>query len=307
MVTTVGASVPVLFALFAALCNAVATVLQRRAALTVPRSDHLRPGLMLDLVRRPVWLGGMVAVVAAAVCQAVALATGALSVVQPLFVLELPLTLLVASLLFHHGLPRAGWAAVACVVTGLGVALATASPAGNRTHVPIDRWVPAVAVCAGVVAVLVVVAFRRPVGGVRAACLGGATAICYALTAALMKTATHILDVDGLIGLLTAWQTYGFAATGVGALFLLENTMQAGPLVASQPVLTVGDALVSVALGATLYDEHIRSGWWVLPEVCGVVLIVLGAMALARTSLAQSLMSSDVSAPVTIEASRGPM
>ena len=51
----------------------------------------------------------MIAVVAAAVCQAVALATGALSVVQPLFVLELPLTLLVASLLFHHGLPRAGW------------------------------------------------------------------------------------------------------------------------------------------------------------------------------------------------------
>ncbi|MEV8567296.1 DMT family transporter [Streptomyces sp. NPDC051322] len=298
-----GALVPVLFALCAALCNAVATVLQRRAALTVPRSDHLRAGLMLDLARRPVWLGGMLAVVAAAVSQAIALATGALSVVQPLFVLELPLTLLVASLLFHRRLRRAAWMAVVCVVAGLGVALATASPTGNRTHVPIDRWVPAAAVCGGVVALLVVAAFRRPVGPVRAACLGGATALCYSFTAALMKTATHILDVDGLVGFLTAWQSYGFAVTGVGALFLLENTMQAGPLVASQPVLTVGDALISVVLGVTLYDEHIRSGWWVLPELCGVALIVLGATALARTSLAQSLMASDTPSPATSEAS----
>jgi drug/metabolite transporter (DMT)-like permease len=292
-VATLHTVLPVVFAVCAALSNAVATVLQRKAALTVPRSQGLRAGLIADLLRRPVWLAGIVAVIGAAVCQALALATGPLTIVQPLFVLELPLTLIVASLLMRRHLPRTGWLAVTVVVAGLAVALAAASPAGNRTHVELDRWIPALAVCAGAVAGLTVAALRRPEGRARAACLGAATAISYAVTAALMKTAVHILDEQGLEGFLTAWQTYAFAATGVCALFLLENAMQAGPLVASQPALTLGDALVSLALGITLYEETVRSGWWLLPQLFGVALIAAGVFALARIPFTQSLVAPD--------------
>ncbi|MFE6409581.1 DMT family transporter [Streptomyces sp. NPDC057837] len=284
---------PVLFAVCAALSNAVATVLQRKAALSVPRSEGLRAGLMLDLLRRPVWLAGIVAVIGAAVCQALALATGPLTIVQPLFVLELPLTLVVASLLMHRRLPGSGWLAVTVVVAGLAVALAAASPSGDRTHVELERWIPALAVCGGVVAGLTLAALKRAEGRARAACLGAATAISYAVTAALMKAATHILDEQGLTGFLTAWQTYAFALTGVCALFLLENTMQAGPLVASQPALTLGDALVSLALGILLYEETVRSGWWLLPQFLGVGLIAAGVLALARIPLTQSLVAPD--------------
>ncbi|CAL9375488.1 hypothetical protein SUDANB108_00953 [Streptomyces sp. enrichment culture] len=291
--TTLHTVLPVLFAVCAALSNAVATVLQRKAALSVPRSEGLRAGLMLDLLRRPVWLAGIVAVIGAAVCQALALATGPLTIVQPLFVLELPLTLVVASLLMHRRLPGSGWLAVTVVVAGLAVALAAASPSGDRTHVELDRWIPALAVCGGVVAGLTLAALRRPEGRARAACLGAATAISYAVTAALMKAATHILDEQGLTGFLTAWQTYAFALTGVCALFLLENTMQAGPLVASQPALTLGDALVSLALGILLYEETVRSGWWLLPQLLGVGLIAAGVLALARIPLTQSLVAPD--------------
>ncbi|MET7621517.1 DMT family transporter [Streptomyces sp. NPDC005408] len=282
---------PVLFAICAALSNAVATVLQRKAVLSVPRSEGLRAGLMLDLLKRPVWLAGILAVVAAAVCQAVALATGPLTIVQPLFVLELPLTLIVASLVMHRHLPRAGWVAVAGVVAGLGVALAAASPTGNLTHVPLDRWIPALAACAGAVVVLVLVAIRRPEGRARAACFGAATAISYAVTAALMKAAVHILDDDGVVAFFTAWQTYTFAAVGAGALFLLENAMQAGPLVASQPALTLGDATVSLALGIIVYEEHVRSGWWLLPQMIGVAMIATGVFALSRIPLTQSVVA----------------
>lgn len=284
---------PVLFALCAALSNAVATVLQRKAALSVPRSDGLRAGLMLDLLRRPVWLAGILTVIAAAVWQALALATGPLTVVQPLFVLELPLALIVASLLLRRRLPLVGWVAVTCVVVGLGIALAAASPTGNRTHVPLDRWVPALALCVGAVAVLTLTALRRPEGRARAACLGTATAICYALTAALMKAAIHILEEGGLAAFFAAWQTYAFAVVGACALFLLEHAMQAGPLVASQPALTLGDALVSLALGITLYEEHVRSGWWLLPQLLGVALIATGVVALSRIPLTKSLVAPD--------------
>ncbi len=291
--TTLHTLIPVLFAICAAFSNAVATVLQRKAALTVPRAQGFRAGLMLDLLRRPVWLAGIVAVIGAAVCQALALATGPLTIVQPLFVLELPLTLVVASLLMHRHLPGAGWLAVAVVVAGLAVALAAASPSGGRTHVPLDRWIPALAVCAGVVVVLSLTALKRPEGRARAACLGTATAISYAVTAALMKAATHILDEQGLVAFLTAWQTYAFAVTGVCALFLLENAMQAGPLVASQPALTLGDALVSLALGILLYEETVRSGWWLVPQLFGVALIAAGVLALSRIPFTRSLVAPD--------------
>ncbi|MEV6733109.1 MULTISPECIES: DMT family transporter [unclassified Streptomyces] len=277
-----GVVLPVSFALFAALSNALATVLQRRAALSVPQSKGFRFGLVLDLLKRPVWIAGILAVIAAGVGQAAALTTGALVLVQPLFVLELPLALLIASLVARRRLPGALWLAVAGVVAGLGVALAAASPAGNRTHVPIDRWIPALAVCAAVVAALAAAGLRRPPGRARAGCLGAATAVCYALTAALMKHSVYVLTEGGIGAFLTTWQTYAFGATGICALLLLEHAMQGGPLVASQPALTLGDAGISVALGVVLYEEHLRAGWWVLPQVLGVALICAGVVALAR-------------------------
>ncbi|MFD7627329.1 DMT family transporter [Streptomyces sp. NPDC059851] len=280
-----GVVLPVLFALFAALSNALATVLQRRAALTVPQSQGFRAGLVLDLLRRPVWIAGILAVVAAGAGQAAALATGALALVQPLFVLELPFALLIASLVARRRLPGALWAAVAAVVAGLGLALIAAAPTGNRTHVPLDRWLPALAACAGAALALALAGLRRPAGRARAGCLGAATAVCYALTAALMKDAVPLLAEGGIGAFLTAWQTYAFAVSGICALLLLEHAMQGGPLVASQPALTLGDATFSIALGVVLYDEHLRSGGWLLPQLLGVALICAGVLALARAGV----------------------
>ncbi|MEV5166766.1 DMT family transporter [Streptomyces werraensis] len=288
---------PVLFALGAALSNALATVLQRKAALTVPKSEGLRVGLILDLLRRPVWLAGVVAVITAGVCQAVALATGPITVVQPLFVLELPLALVIAAALLQGRLSRAGWLAVGTVVAGLGVVLFAASPEGNRTQVPMTHWIPAVAVCVTAVAALVVAALRRPEGRGRAACFGLATAISYAMTAALMKTSMHTLDDGGVTAFFTTWQTYGFALFGVCALFFLENAMQSGPLVASQPALTLGDACVSLALGITVYAEYVRTGWWLIPQILGAALIAAGVLALSRLPLARRLASEEKEQP----------
>ncbi|MDH6124390.1 DMT family transporter [Kitasatospora sp. GP82] len=277
---------PVVFALCAALSNGIAVVLQRVAALSVPRSDRFRVGLMLDLLRRPAWLGGMLAVIGAAVFQAAALAGGAMSVVQPLFVVELPLALVIGSRVLHRRMPPRGWVAVACVVVGLGAAMGAASPTAGVTQAPLVRWVPALAGCGGAIVLLSAGALRRPEGRFRAGALGAAAAIAYALTAALMKSAMHTLARDGLVAFFLVWQTYAFAAVGVCALFLLENAMQAGPLVASQPALTLGDALVSLALGITLYEERVRGGWWLVPELLGTALVAFGAVALARVPLA---------------------
>ncbi|WP_225447877.1 DMT family transporter [Streptacidiphilus sp. P02-A3a] len=272
----------VLFAVLAAVSNAMGTVLQRRAALIVPQSDSFRLRLMLDLLRTPVWFGGILGVIFAAVFQALALATGPLAVVQPIFVLELPFALLISGVVFGKRMPRWGWLSVAAIVVGLGTALFAASPRGGDLQPSMALWVLAVASCCGAMVVLSAAARRRPVGSARAVCLGTAAAIGYALTAALMKSATDTLDHQGVAAFFESWQTYGFAVVGVCALFLLENAMQAGPLVASQPALTLGDALISLSLGVTLYNESVRTGWWLVPQIFGAGLVLLGAVGLSR-------------------------
>ncbi len=272
----------VLFALLGAASNASGTVLQRKAALVVPPQHALRPRLLLDMMRQPVWLLGIVGVAGAALFQALALVTGPLSLAQPVFVLELPFALLISLPVLHGVLPRSGWTAVGAMVAGLALALAAAVPGGGSTQAGMDRWIPACAACAGTVGLAVGLAGRRPSGAARAALLGGAAAVANALTAALMKSAANTFSDDGVTAFLTAWQTYGFALCGIMAVFLLENALQAGPIAATQPALTLGDATISLALGITVFSEHIRTGWWLLPELAGVALITYGTVHLSR-------------------------
>ncbi|GAA0392815.1 DMT family transporter [Streptomyces luteireticuli] len=272
----------VLFAVLAALSNASAVVLQRAAARRVPKADAFSFRLVRDLLRHPVWFAGIAAVICAAVFQGLALSRGSLALVQPIFVSELPFALVLGCLAFRRRLPGYGWAAVAMVAVGLALGLAAAAPAGGHARVGTVRWLPAVAASLAAMALCVGAALPRPRGKARAALFGAAAAIGYALTAALMKDATGAFARQGAGAFFTSWQTYGFGAAGAASLFLLSNAMESGPLVASQPALTLGDALVSLALGLLVYEERVRTGPWVVLEGAGVLLITVGVLILPR-------------------------
>ncbi|NED10447.1 DMT family transporter [Streptomyces sp. SID9124] len=277
--------IAVLFAVLTAISNGSASVLQRRAALDVPQTETMRLSLIGHLLRQKVWLAGIALVIVAAVCQAVALATGPISVVQPIFVIELPATLLLAGFMMRARLPRAVWLGVAAVTVGLALGMATAAPGGGSETVHGAAWVPAL-ILTGVFEALLIAGALATRGNVRAALLATAAACGYALTAALMKDAMARLDESGVGALFGSWQLYATAAAGVGALFLLQNALQAGTLVAVQPCLTLGDALISVLYGVTLFGEDLRTGWWVLPELVALGLIAAGCVELARSPLA---------------------
>ncbi|MGZ2355820.1 DMT family transporter [Streptomyces sp. 372A] len=277
--------IAVLFAVLTALSNGSASVLQRRAALDVPQTEAMRVSLIGHLLRQKVWLAGIALVIVAAVCQAVALATGPISVVQPIFVIELPATLLLAGFMMRVRVPRTVWLGVAAVTAGLALGMATAAPGGGSDSVHGAAWVPALILTAVFEALLIAGALATR-GNLRAALLATAAACGYALTAALMKDAMARLDAGGAGALFSSWQLYATAAAGVGALFLLQNALQAGTLVAVQPCLTLGDALISVLYGVTLFGEEVRTGWWVLPELLALGLIAAGCVELARSPLA---------------------
>src|ERR1700684_2575373 len=73
----------VLFALLTASSNAAAAVLQRKAASAVPAAHSLHVSLIKDLLHRRIWLAGIGLVIAAALFQAAALATGPTAPFQP--------------------------------------------------------------------------------------------------------------------------------------------------------------------------------------------------------------------------------
>lgn len=277
----------VLLALLSACGNAVASVLQRRGASTEepPPSSARFAWLrwLTGLIRRPVWLWGMAALVLSAVCQVAALAVGPLSVVQPVMTTELLFTLAVGSVVFRRPAGAPTWRAFLMMALGLGVFLALADPTKGRTVVPGDRWLVLLAPTLIVVVALVAISRRLP-SAPRATALGSATAIGFSFTAALLKDAIGRADV-GLTVLLTSWQFYTAMAVGLCSFLLLQATLRAGSLVASQPALTLGDALLSMVLGAVLFDETLTLGWLIIPEAAALLLLVLGSVRVARSPL----------------------
>ena len=293
--------VSVLFALLTALANGAASVCQRMAASQAPPSRVLHLSLLAYLVRRKVWLAGIALIIAAAVCQAIALANGPVALVQPIFIIELPFTLLLASRLFGKPVPRMTWYAVVLVTVSLGAGLAAAAPSGGAERAPLHVWGATLIVTAAFEAVVITAGIRLR-GDFRAAAFALAAACGYALTAALMKGAMAALN-QGAGAFFTSWELYGTAAAGVGALFLLQNALQAGSLVAAQPPLTLGDALISVSYGVAVYGENLRTGGWLAVQIVAVLLIGIGCVELSRSLARTHEQEDDGPAPAARQAS----
>jgi 3-dehydroquinate dehydratase len=291
----------VIFALLTSASNASAAVLQRKAAAQVPPERSMHVSLIADLIRRRVWLAGIGLVVVAALCQAAALATGPIALVQPIFIIELPLTLVLATLAIRsrEAFRRLPWTAIITTTVALGAGLAIASPSGATDAAQNQSWIIALIATAGFEATLITVALGVR-GEPRAALLGLAAACGYALTAALMKNAMADLNA-GAVRFFTNWHIYATSVAGVGALFLLQNALQAGSLVASQPMLTVGDALISIGYGVTLFSENLRTGWWLAPELVALAAIIIGCVQIAKSPLAAEPSGLVAQTPSTVQ------
>ena len=123
----------------------------------------------------------------------------------------------------------------------------------------------------------------RTKGNARGAAFGLAAACGYALTATLLKSAVAALDIS-VAAFFSSWELYGTAIAGVGALFLLQNALQAGSLVAVQPPLTLGDALISACYGVTVLGEEVNTGGGLLViEIVAVLAIAIGCIELSRS------------------------
>ena len=267
-------------AVLAAASNALASVLQRRAASTAPAGQAFRLGLIAYLARRPAWLGGIGALIGGFLFQATALLFGGLALVQPILVVELPITMIFVGLLFRVRVDRGSWLAVGMLTAGLVTLLLAAGPSeGHRVPDRTD-WAVATLATLGLITALLAAA-RVASGTGRASILGVSAGLCFSFTAALMKQAVH--EVDRPATLFTTWPVYAMVMAGLVSLFLLQNAFQSGTLVAVQPALTVSDPVASIGYGVGLFGETIRLGFWSVLELLGVALIVYGSVRLSQS------------------------
>jgi drug/metabolite transporter (DMT)-like permease len=273
----------VVLTLLAAVTNAGSSVLQRKAHQgQVARKVHGLRG-MLAALRHPAWIGGIALLPISSVLGALALSRGQVSVVQSLQCLELPMVLILSSLVFRHRLLARDWVSIVVMAVGMAVFLYALDPGtGHPGRVSTTAWV----VGAGGAALLVlVVAVLGWYGGRRgrrrrAQLLGVASGMSFALAAVFISS-----DLANGFGwfLLWQWQTYAVLGTSAVAMLLLQWGMQAGTLVAVQPGVTLADPVVAIALGTAMFGETVRGGIWLVPEVIAGVAIVWAVFALSRS------------------------
>jgi drug/metabolite transporter (DMT)-like permease len=274
----------VIAGLGSALCYALASVLQQRAAAAEPLDQSMRIGLLARLVRRPLWIAGMAADVLGFVLQFVALGHGSLVLVQPLLVSGLLFALPLGALASGRRMERQDWMGSALVVAGLSIFLVVGNPGHGRAHAKGGAWVTLAIVVVVLCGALLVTA-RRTEGSRRAILLASAGGVLYGFTAALTKSVAHLLD-RGLLEVLSSWQTYALITGGVLGLVVTQSAFQAAPLVASLPMLTVVDPLASIAIGAFVFHEHLASSPAAVPaEAAGLAALVAGVFVLARSPL----------------------
>jgi hypothetical protein len=273
-----------LCAAIAALGNATANVMQRKADLD-QRDEDSPFGLdvLRRLVHNPTWVLGITGMVVSFGLQATALALGPLSVVEPIITLEVPLTLLLAGHVFGARLARGEWLAIASMTGGMIALVASLDPQpGDEANVSHMTYVVA---GTGTTATIAVLVFMGTRGGRiwRTACLGAATGTCFGFTATLMKETVEQLTHRGIVGLLSTWQTYAAVFFGLLGVWIMQWALHTGPLLASQPGFTLMDPVVSILWGVLVYNEVTRSGGWLVLSVAGMGALALGVLMLARS------------------------
>jgi drug/metabolite transporter (DMT)-like permease len=246
----------VVLALVAALLFSLGTVLQAQVASQSSEEDAAKAGFLLQLARKPRWVAGIAADGLGFAAQAAALAIGRLVVVQPLLATAVVFSLPLNAKLGGRKPSRRDLMAAVAVTVGLGVFLWASDPEGGVQDASTRAWIISFALCGVICAALALAARGRPAPR-RAALLGIAAGILFALSAALTKATVDQLS-DGLFSVFTDWHLYALVVVGYVSMMLSMAALQTGalaPAVATQMSL---DPIGSVLLGTLAFDETIH-------------------------------------------------
>jgi hypothetical protein len=262
--------------------------LQAMDAKRTPHSEHLRPALALNLLRRARWLAGTGLSVLGWPLQLAALLLVPLVVVQPTLAVGLVILLFFGQRMLGEHAGRREHVAIWAIVLGVaGTALC--APARTTTHTG-NATVTLVLVGIGLFAMLpyAVSLVRRPAASLTMVGAG----LAFAWSGVATKLASDDLARGSLL-IAAAWGLSTAGASAVGALSEM-SAMQMRPAILVAPVVFVTQTVVPVVLAPALLGEDFGStpaGG--VPLVLSLLVLVAGAAALARSPVLLALMEAE--------------
>ncbi|MFI5611887.1 DMT family transporter [Amycolatopsis sp. NPDC051903] len=256
--------------------------LQHRAARETGQRGAIRVGIVRSLVTQRQWLASLGANGAGVVLQWVALSTGLLVLVQPVLALGLVFAVLVDAVLAWRRPDRVVLGGSALTAGGIAVFVAVARPSSGADRLTLGEVVPLAAVLAGVLALCLVLAARKP-GQPRAVALAVATGVLFGVTACLAKLAAADFT-RGPLAAVTGWPLYAVIGCGVGGFLLSQNAFRAE--VALSPALALMlalDPVISVLIGWLWLGERVHRGPVALAGECaGLGMLLAGLTVLSH-------------------------
>jgi drug/metabolite transporter (DMT)-like permease len=273
----------ILFALAAAFSNALNMVTQHMASISDP--GHSKGWRFVRyLVSNPLWLFGWLALAGSFVFQALALHNGQMSVVQPLLVTELVFALVLRRLWIRQQIRDVTWWAAAVTCGSLALFVAVSEPTGGNAQPTSSAWIGATVATGGAAAILALVGLRgSPVR--RAATLGAATGILWALVATFIKAMTDTLTQFGPFGMFAHWPVYALIAVSIAAELLDQTALHVGPLSISQPFIVIVDPIVSIVLSVWIFAEvFTENAFRLTVGILAFAVMCAAAAVLARTT-----------------------
>ena len=209
--------------LLAALGFAAAAVAQQAAAA---HEDPGGPGggsFLLRLLRRPLWLLGLLAYIAAYGLQVWAVSLGPVVVVQPLIAAQLVFSLVLGALFMGRRPGGREWVGAAAVTVGLAGFIVGTDPSAGDPDATTTGWVIA-SLATGIALFAALAVGSRTHDATRSALFGTAAGVCWGFMIVLMKVITHRLaDATGwgaLGDMLSEPFVYGLVATALGIRML---------------------------------------------------------------------------------------
>ncbi len=280
--------------LAAALAGAVvfgfAAILQAKAVRRLPISHAESAGVLLVLLRQPLFLAAVVLNLVGFLLHLVALRLVPLYLAQAGISASLAVTALFAVGWLHERLSSADWLAVAAVSVGLALLAGASGDIGA-----VEPSVAFVACLFAGIAVVAVVGFAVARSHLPAAAvlLGLLAGIGYAGSGIAVRILPGLTPAQ----LWDAPAAYAVPLSGGLAFVLYSLALQRGSVTVATAPMIVLQTLAPAAVGLALLGDEVRDGR-LLIAVAGFVLTVSGTTALARFE--------DVSAVGRVGRSSGP-
>ncbi|GAA4661954.1 DMT family transporter [Gordonia humi] len=270
--------------LVAALLFALAAVLQEKGTEGLSDDDAVGIGFFAKLIRRKVWVAGIVADIAGFAVQAGALAVGSLLLVQPLLVSTLLFALPLAAFSERRMLTKFEWLWATVLMISLVLFAVFGEPTEGITTPTFHSWIVPLIFLVVVVAVCIVGGSRLPHGTNRSLVLAVGAGLMLGFSAPFTKTGIDAFGESFLNGL-SSWEFWAMAVTATLGTLWQQSSYQAGDVQTSLPTVTVLKPMVAMALGLSIYQEQLhisKTGDFIV--VVSLAFMCIATFALGRLS-----------------------